>query len=80
MPHRTDRLLLLELGLAIVLVGLGVLFYWGPATGDGLSPRWWHGVILVLLFFALVGLDARRRRTRNRSALRQVLDDVNPGN
>ena len=76
-PNRhIDWIMLFELGLAALLVGLGVSIYWGPAADGVLAPRWWHGILLGLLFFLLVGIDSWRRRHRGHTSLHRVLRDA----
>jgi hypothetical protein len=73
MLKRVDWPLLLEVVLVFVLIGLGVLLYWGPAAEGTLNPRWWHAVVLTVVFFAILGLAAHRRRRRRRTTLHQTL-------
>jgi hypothetical protein len=73
---RSDRLHLLQIGLILLLLGLGVILYWRPAADGLLAPRWWHWVVLAAIFFSVVGLVARRRRLRSRRALRAGLDET----
>lgn len=71
--QRTDRSLLLEVGLIITLATLAILLYWRPAARDELSPAWWHGVVLGALFFAIVALHSWRSRRRSQRALHETI-------
>ena len=68
-------IVLVELGLVVLLMGLGAAIYWVPVAGSALTPRWWHAVVLAALFFLLIGLDTWRRRHRRHAALHQALRD-----
>lgn len=75
----TDRLLLWEAGLALVLFALAVYLFVIPAARDDLSPAWWTWVLLAILFFGLLGLDDYRRRRVDGRTLRGELDDLRSG-
>lgn len=72
-PRQTDRLLLLEAGLILLLVVLTVFLYWVPAARVPFAPRWYAPLVLGGLFFAILGLHSWRRRRGARSAMRQAI-------
>jgi hypothetical protein len=74
-PRKTDRWLLLEIGMVLAFLVLAIFLYWRPAAGRVWTPQWWHGLALVGLFFAIVGLHMRRRRRDSHRALKKVLSD-----
>lgn len=73
--RRTSRMLVLEVGLILVLIGLGIVLYWRPAAEGMLAPRWWHWVLLAGIFFSVVGLETRRRKRRAHEALHEAIRD-----
>jgi|SRR5690606_28058193 len=68
-----ERGLLLEIVLIVLLVVGGIVFYWRPAAMGELVPRWWHWVVLGLLFFAIAGLHTWRARRRSHRVLHEVI-------
>jgi len=78
-PPRTDRVLLIEAGLVLLLAALGIVLYWRPAAEGFLDPRWWHWMLLAGLFFGIVWLDRWRRQRRTRAALRETLQEERDG-
>lgn len=72
-PRPTDRTLLVEVVLGLVLLALFVILYLIPAESAFAVRRWWSAPVLVGLFFVILALDARRRKQRNRTALREAL-------
>lgn len=73
-----DPLLLLEAVLALALFGLAIAFFIIPAARATLLPSWWAGIILAILFFAVVFLETIRRRRRGREELHRALGDAPP--
>lgn len=69
----TDRGLLLEVGLGLILFVLGVVLFFQPAAEGPLSPRWWHWLVLGVLFFALVGVHTFRRKQRRHRGLHEAI-------
>jgi uncharacterized membrane protein len=69
--RRTDRVLLAEVTLIIVLFALGIALYWRPAAAglDSDATSWWQWLLLAALFFAIMALETlRRRRKLHRAA------------
>lgn len=65
-PRGTDPLLLVEAALALLLFGLFVFLFLLPAARPPFLPRWWTWLLVGTVFFALLGLDAwRRKRTQD---------------
>jgi uncharacterized membrane protein len=64
--RRTDRVLLAEVTLILVLFGLGIVFYWRPAAAgwEGDSTAWWQWLLLGAVFFAIMALETFRRRRK----------------
>jgi hypothetical protein len=77
--HRTDPLLLWEAGLALVLVALFILLFLLPAARQPFHPHWYAAPLLAAGLFGLLVLDRRRKRRREREALREVLDEAESG-
>lgn len=73
--RRTDPLLLVEVVLALALFGLMVGLYWIPSMRPPFLPARGTGLLLALLFFVVVGLDAWRRRRRAGSGSRAPFRD-----
>jgi hypothetical protein len=69
----TERALLLEIVLILTLVIGGMVFYWRPAASGELIPRWWHWMLLGVLFFAIAGLHTWRARRRSHRVLHDVI-------
>jgi hypothetical protein len=70
---RPDWQLLLEIGLVLVLIGLGINLFFRPAAEGILSPRWWHWLLLGGLFFGVVGLRTLRRKGRSQRDLHETI-------
>ena len=77
--HRTDPLLLWEVGLALVLVVLFILLFLLPAARQPFRPHWFAGPLLAGGLFGLLVLDRRRKGRREREELRDVLDEAESG-
>lgn len=60
----TDPLLLGEAALALLLFALFVYLFLVPVARPPFAPDWWTWPLLALVFFALVGVDALRRKRR----------------
>ncbi|MEX2571855.1 MAG: hypothetical protein WD737_11205 [Gemmatimonadota bacterium] len=75
----TDRALLTEILLIAGLFATAVYLYWQPAADGALSPRWWHWMVLGLLFFGVVGFHMWRRRRGSRQALRESIREERAG-
>jgi hypothetical protein len=71
--ERTEKALLIEIVLVLTLVVGGVVFYWSPVAAGELIPRWWHWVVLGLLFFGIAALHTWRSRRRSHRVLHQVI-------
>jgi hypothetical protein len=71
--RRTDRMLLLELGLVLLLIGLSVEFFWRSAAANFIGARWWQWVTLVALFFGILLLHQWRRRRHMHAGLHQAI-------
>ncbi|HET7322431.1 MAG TPA: hypothetical protein VFI96_08065 [Longimicrobiaceae bacterium] len=70
----SDPALLGEVGLGVVLIILFLALYWVPAGDDAaFVPAWWAWPLLAILFFSLLWLDVRRRRTRRTTALHEEI-------
>jgi peptidoglycan/LPS O-acetylase OafA/YrhL len=63
----TDRLLLLEAGLVLLLFALFVILYFVPVGEGSFAPQWWTWPLLVGLFFGILALEHRRRKQREQS-------------
>lgn len=72
-PRKTNRLLLLEVGMALVFIVLGIVYYLRPVGEGELGARWWIWGSMALLFFAIAGLHTWRRRRSALSALHQAI-------
>lgn len=70
-----DALLLVEVLLALLLFGLGVSLFLIPAASPDASPPWWIGILLAVLFFAVVFLETIRRRRAGNAALLEPAPD-----
>lgn len=76
-PGRADLLLLAEIGLGLLLFVLFLVLYWVPAGAEGVFvPRWWAWPLLGVVFFAILALEGRRRRYRERSDLKRALNEA----
>lgn len=73
-----DPLLLVEVTLALLLFGLAIVLYLIPSARAALLPDWWAGILLAILFFAIVFLDTMRRRRRGSHEVHRVLDHPTP--
>lgn len=75
LPARsTDRLMLVEVGLALALIALAINLYLRPARTETLtSAEWWHWVLMAGLFFGIVGVHTFRRKRLGRMALHDVI-------
>ncbi len=76
---RIDRPLLLEIGLILLLIAVGTVLFLRPAATESLSPRWWHWLVLALLFFGVVGLHTWRAKHRSQRMLREVIREDQMG-
>ena len=74
-PRRTDRILLLEALLALVLVALFMVLYFVPASDPPFEPEWWAWPVLGGLFFGILLLDQWRRKRRGKSGLSNALPE-----
>jgi hypothetical protein len=72
---KTDRVLLIEVVLILVLVGMAIVLYWRPAAEGFLSPSWWSWMVLAVLFFTVAWLHTWRRRHRAQRELHRTLDE-----
>jgi hypothetical protein len=77
-PRRTDRILLLEVLMVLLLIALSVTLFWQPAAAGLASPQWWHWTVLAALFFGVIGLDRWRRRRRVYADLHEVIREDSP--
>ena len=71
----TDRLLVLEAGLTLALIGLAVYLYLRPAAEGLRSAMWWHWMLLGVLFFGIIALHMARKRRAGRDALHHVIQE-----
>lgn len=75
-PRGTDRFLVAEVLLALILFAVAVYFFVVPsASAPTLLPPWWVGIVLAILFFAIVLLETYRRLGRHRAELRRTLEE-----
>ena len=72
----TDRILVLEALLALLLVALFLGLYFVPAGEPMFEPEWWAWPVLGGLFFGILLLDQWRRKRRARSGLSNALPDA----
>jgi hypothetical protein len=72
-PPKVQWGLLVQVVLILALLGLGVVLYWRPASDGLLAPRWWHWVVLFVLFIVVVGMGTYRRRRRAHTELHSTL-------
>jgi hypothetical protein len=72
-PRKTNRLLLLEVAMVLLLIVLAIVFYLRPAGEGTVAAPWWKWMLIAALFFAAVGLRTWRRRGSAHSALHQVI-------
>ena len=72
----TDRILLLEALLALVLIALFMALYFVPAGQATFEPRWWAWPLLAGLFFGILLLDQWRRKRRAKSGLSNALPEA----
>jgi len=75
-PRRTDPLLLVEAALVLILFALFVYFFLVPAASAPYDPAWWTWLVLGALFFAVIALDAARRRRWRERARRAAVRDA----
>jgi membrane protein implicated in regulation of membrane protease activity len=71
----TDRLLVAEVLLALILFAIAVYFFVVPSASAPTLPPWWVGIVLAILFFAIVLLETYRRLGRQRAELRRTLEE-----
>ena len=81
MAHRgrsgaADAILLLEIALALLLLGLFLALYWVPSSEPGFVPPLWVWPLLVVLFFGILLLEYRRRRRTVRTRMEEALRDA----
>lgn len=69
-PRGAEPLLLLEAGLVLVLFALFVFLFLLPSARPPFTPGWWNWPLVALVFFALVGVDAFRRKRGRRAPSR----------
>jgi membrane protein implicated in regulation of membrane protease activity len=69
----TDRFLVAEVLLALILFAIAVYFFVVPSGSAPALPPWWVGIVLAILFFAIVLLETFRRLGHQRSELRRAL-------
>jgi hypothetical protein len=74
--QKTDRILLLEVGLGLLLFGLAIYLYWIPAAREPFLPRWWSLPLLAGLFFGILWLNRMRRKRRAVVRRQEAVDDV----
>lgn len=73
-PRGTDRFLVAEVLLALILFAVAVYFFVVPSASAPALPPWWVGIVLAILFFAIVLLETYRRLGRHRAELRRTLE------
>jgi hypothetical protein len=76
MPPRTDRLLLVEVVLVLLLFALFLVWYLVPAAVPPFLPYWWAWPVIAVVLFTLLGLETHRRRQRKRAAVEEAVDEV----
>ena len=74
-PRRTDRILLLEAVLALLLIALFLGLYFVPAGKPTFEPEWWAWPVLAGLFFGILLLDQWRRKRRPKTGLSNALPE-----
>lgn len=72
-PRKTNRLLLLEVGMVLAFIVLGIVVYLRPAGEGRLGSPWWAWGSMAVLIFAIAGLHTWRRRRSALSALHQTI-------
>jgi hypothetical protein len=70
-----DPVLLVEAGLALILIALFVFLYVIPTETRLSGVRWWAPLVLGGLLFSLLALDARRRKRRSRREVQRMIED-----
>lgn len=75
----TDRVLLLEAVLVLVLLALFLILYFVPAGEGTFEPAWWAWPLLAALFFGILGLEQWRRKRRAKSGLSNALPEAGAG-
>jgi hypothetical protein len=74
--EHADRVLLLEVVLALLLFGLFIGLYFVPAGGTTFRPQWWAWPVMAALFFGILLLDRWRRKRRRRTGLSNAIPDT----
>ena len=74
-PQTTDRTLLVEAGLVLLLFALFIGLYFVPAGRGQLVPEWWVWPVLGSLFFGILLLERWRRKHREKGRLSRGLRD-----
>ena len=73
----TDPALVAEIGLTLLLIGLGIYLYLRPAAENMAGVQWWHWLLLTVLFFAILGIHRwRQRRLGNRALHETIAEDA----
>ena len=72
---RADRLALIEAGMVLLLLVLFLFLYVVPTENRLYGVYWWSPLPLVALFFAVLLVDARRRKRRGRRHLEEMMED-----
>ncbi len=68
-----NRWLLLEVGLALLLLVLAITLYLRPAAEGFHAAAWWHWIVLAMLLFSVLGLRTWRGREQRRRELRRSI-------
>lgn len=71
---RNDPVLLLEAGLIVLLIGLFIFLYILPSAESLADVPWWAPILLGGLLFAVLLIDAWRRRRRYRRSINEMLE------
>ena len=71
----TDRILLLEAVLTLLLIALFMLLYFVPAGQATFEPAWWAWPVLAGLFFGILLLDRWRRKRQGKPGLSSALPE-----
>ncbi len=74
--RRSERFMMLELVLGVLLFALAIFLYWIPAAREPFIPRWWSLPVLAGLFFGLLWLHRWRRQNRTMEARQEAVQEV----
>lgn len=69
----TDRFMVAEVVLTLILIGLAIYLYLRPAAEGLTSAEWWHWMLLGALFFGIVALHTWRGRRLSQHALHHAI-------